>query len=140
MARKTIKPLELEATVREILNEYGDKVYDVLDDSVQEVADGATEKLRAVNTFAPGGSPTGEYSSSWVNDKESSGRLASKRVVKNEEHYRLTHLLEKGHVVRNGRSRITGKSYGRAGAYPHIAPVNDWAASELPRTVERKLK
>ena len=134
MARKRIGMLNLDSTIAKILEDYGDDAYKVLDSSVDEVAEEATNKLRAVS-FKTGG----EYSASWVSDKETSGRFATKRIIHNQEHYRLTHLLEKGHVVRNGRSRITGKSYGRANAYPHIAPVVEWANSELPRMVERKL-
>lgn len=138
MAKKKVKPINLDKAIAEVLEQYGQDVYEVLDDCVQEVSDEAVKKLRSVSTFATGGHT--EYSSSWVNDKMPSGRLKTKRVVHNEEHYRLTHLLEKGHVVKNGRSRVTGETYGEAGAYPHIAPVNDWANQELPKIVERKIK
>lgn len=134
MARKRIGILNLDSTIEKILADYGEDAYKVLDSSVDRVAEEATRKLQAVN-FKTGG----EYSKSWVNDKEPTGRFATKRIVHNEEHYRLTHLLEKGHVVRNGRSRITGKAYGNANAYPHIAPVEEWAKSELPKEVEREL-
>ncbi len=136
MARKKIKPINLDATVKDILNKYGDEVYDVLGDAVNETAEEATQKLKAVNSFAPGGNPSGAYSGSWLNEKVAAGRLGVKQVVRNEEHYRLTHLLEKGHVIRNG----TGRTFGRVPAYPHIAPVNDWANDEVVRSVERKIK
>lgn len=132
---KRIGMLNLDSTINELLEQFDKDVYKVMDASVDEVANESANKLRSVS-FKTGG----EYSASWVSDKEPSGRLATKRIVRNEGHYRLTHLLEKGHVVRNGRSRITGRSYGRAAAYPHIAPVEDWARSELPKMVERKLR
>lgn len=131
---KRIGMLNLDSTINQLLEQYDKDVYEVMDSAVDDVANETANKLRAVQ-FKTGG----EYSASWVSDKEQSGRLQTKRVVHNEEHYRLTHLLEKGHVIRNGRSRITGKSYGRTGAYPHIAPAEDWARAELPRMVERKL-
>ena len=134
MAKKKVKPINLDKAIQEILNQYGDDVYEVLDDCVKDVADQATEKLRAVNTFATGGHT--EYSSSWVNDETLKSSKKTKRVVHNEEHYRLTHLLEKGHVIRNG----TGRAFGMTRAFPHIAPVNDWAVEELPKMVERKIK
>ena len=132
---KRIKPIDLNATVHDILAQYGNKVYDVLSDSVKEVSEEAVEKLRGVSHFAPSGHPTGRYSASWKHEEVKTGRLGTKRIVHNEEHYRLTHLLEKGHVSRNG----TGRTFGKVPAYPHIAPVNDWANEELPRLVERKL-
>lgn len=137
MAKKKVKPINLDKALAEILEQYGQDVYEVLDDCVQEVSDEAAKKLRSVSTFATGGHT--EYSSSWVNEKMPSGKQKTKRVVHNEEHYRLTHLLEKGHVVKNGRTRITGETW-TAGAYPHVAPVNDWVNQELPRLVERKIK
>ena len=136
MARKKIKPINLEPTVNALLNKYGDQVYDALSDAIIQVTDEARGKLQSVEHFAPGGQPTGAYSGSWINEKIPTGRLKVKQVVHNEEHYRLTHLLEKGHVIRNG----TRRTFGRAPAYPHIAPVNDWANSEVVRSVERKIK
>lgn len=132
---KRIRPIDLDATVHTILEQYGEKVYDVLSDCVKEVSDEAVEKLQSVSSFAPGGHPSGAYSKDWKQEEVKVGRLATKRVVHNEEHYRLTHLLEKGHVSRNG----THRTFGRVAAYPHIAPVNEWANEELPRLVERKL-
>ena len=133
--RKTVKPIDLTATVDQLLKEYGEDVYQVMDDCVQKVSDQATEKLKDVSMFAPGGRASGEYSSSWTAEQVTKTRTKSNWVVHNLEHYRLTHLLEKGHVIRNG----TQRTYGETGAYPHIAPVNDWANEELPRAVAREL-
>lgn len=131
--RQRIKPIDLAATVEKLLAEYGEEVYDVMNDSVAEVTDQATDKLRAINHWAKQGS--GEYSGSWTNEDVVKKRIQVTKVVHNEEHYRLTHLLENGHVSRNG----TGRTFGRVQAYPHIAPVNDWANEELPKLVERKI-
>lgn len=132
---KRIKPVDLDATVKDLLEKYGSQVYDVLKDCVKEVSDEAVEKLQSVSSFAPGGHPSGAYSRSWKHEDVKVGRLATRKIIHNEEHYRLTHLLEKGHVSSNG----THRTFGRVAAYPHIAPVNDWANEELPRLVERKL-
>lgn len=134
--RKKIKPIDLTAAIDEILKEYGDDVYETVGKSVKEVTDEATDKLKAVNHFASGGHPSGAYAGSWVNDEVKKKRLQTARVVHNEDHYRLTHLLENGHVIRNG----TGRTFDKTGKYPHIAPVNDWANEELPRRFRRKLE
>lgn len=131
---KRIGILNLDTEINKLLDTFDKDVYEVLDFAVDDVANESANRLKTVQ-FKTGG----EYSKSWVSEKEPTGRLQTKRVVHNEEHYRLTHLLEKGHVIRNGRSRITGQSYGRTNAYPHIAPVEEWARAELPRMVERKL-
>jgi len=135
-SRKRIRPIQLQQTINKILEEYGEDVYKVLDDCVDDVAQEAAQKLKQVDHFAPGGSPTGAYSASWDNEKQLTGYFFTKQVVFNGEHYRLTHLLENGHVIRNG----TGRTFGRTGAYPHIAPVNEWANEELPIRVEKEIK
>lgn len=134
--RKRIRPIDFSAAVESILQEYGNDVYGVVDETVDEIADEATDKLKDVNHFAPGGNPSGEYSGDWTNDTVRKSRVMLAKVVHNEGHYRLTHLLEKGHVIKNG----TQRTFGRTGKYPHIAPVNDWANEELPRRFRRKVE
>lgn len=136
MAKKKIQPINLTATVDELLKDYGDEVYKVLNKCVEEVAEEAKAKLQAENHFAPGRSPSGAYAQSWINEKLPAKNYGTKQVVRNEDHYQLTHLLEKGHVSRNG----TGRTFGKVPAYPHIAPVNDWATEELPRLVKQELQ
>ena len=135
MARKRIRPIELTGTVQALLKEYGEDVYEVVGECVDEVAKEAEGKLHSVDHFAPGRNPSGAYSKSWAVDKEPVGRFASKKVVHNEEHSRLTHLLEKGHVSRNG----THRTFGRVKAYPHIEPVNEWANDALANKVKQRL-
>lgn len=136
MARRSrrIRPIDLSATVEALLKEYGEDVYEVMDASVEEVTDEATEKLQAINHWAKDGS--GAYAGSWTNDTVRKTRVSTAKVVHNEEHYRLTHLLENGHVIKNG----TGRTFGKTGKYPHIAPVNDWANEELPKVVRQKVE
>lgn len=133
---KRIRPVDLSKAINDILSKYGDEVYTVMESSIDEVSEEAKEKLRAVNHFRNDAS--GAYAESWVNEKLSGKPLTCTRAVHNEKHYRLTHLLEKGHVVRNGTGRNKGKQ--RTDAFPHIAPVNDWANKELVQLVERKLE
>ena len=134
MARKKVGILNLQQALDEVLKQYGDDVYKVLDKSVEEVADKATQKLRSV-THWKNSKPNSAYSKDWTVDSFRAGRLGVSRVVYNDGHARLTHLLEKGHVSRNG----TGRTFGKVPAYPHIAPVNDWVVDELQRIVEREI-
>ena len=131
MAKKTVKPINLDAAISEVLEQYGSAVFDVLKGSVKEVSEEATQKLRDTSP-----KKYGDYAEAWTYDEVPVKRYQTKTVVHVEApHYRLTHLLEKGHVSRNG----TGRTFGKVKAYPHIAPVNDWANEELPRLVKRKL-
>lgn len=134
-SHKRIAAIDLEAALKEELEKYGSIANSVLEESIKDVAEQASEKLRAVSRFAPDGHPTGEYSQDWDAITEKTGRFSSTAIVYNIDNYRLTHLLEFGHVIRNGTKRDLGK----APAYPHIAPVNDWAQEEAIRQIDRRL-
>ena len=134
MAKNTIGPLDFSRTLSDILAHYGDEVYNVVEECIDEVAEEAKNRLQAVNHWKNEGS--GDYAGSWINEKLQSKPLTVSRAVHNEKHYRLSHLLEKGHVIRNG----TGRTFGRSSAYPHIRPVNDWANEELVRLVKRRIE
>lgn len=131
--RRKVGILDLHTAIEEIVKEYGEDVYDTINEAVDEVTDEATEKLQAVNHWANEGS--GAYAGSWTNDDVRRSRIQVNKVVHNEELYRLTHLLEKGHVIKNG----TGRTFGKTGKYPHIKPVNDWAEKELPKRFKERL-
>ena len=131
MAKKTIRPIDLESTVNQMLKEYGEEVYDALKSSVNEVMDEAVEELHQAKTFAPDGHATGKYAASWEKIIEPASRLTTRVIVRNKEHYRLTHLLEKGHAKQNG---------GRTRAFPHIAPANDKAQRNVFKLIEEKLQ
>ena len=131
--RKRIGPIDLSKAIDEVLKQYGDEVYDVVGDCIDEVAEEAKNRLKSVTAFR---NPAKNYPESWINEKLASKPLTVSRAVHNEKHYRLTHLLEKGHVIKNG----TQRTFGETAAFPHIAPVNDWANEELPKLVKRKLE
>lgn len=134
MARK-IGPIDLSKAINDILTQYGDEVYNVMEECIDEVSEEAKDRLKAVNHFK---NDATKYAGSWINEKLQGKPLTVNRAVHNEDHYRLTHLLEKGHVVRNGTGRNKGKQ--RTDAFPHIAPVNEWANKELVEKVKRKIE
>ena len=55
-------------------------------------------------------------------------------VVYSEKHYRLTHLLENGHVIRNKYG-----TYGRASAIKHIAPAAEAAEGKWLSVFEKEM-
>jgi len=139
MARRRkgrISALDLSDAINEILEEYGVAAGTALYKGVKEVTVEAADKLTQVEKFAPKGHPTGDYSKDWDYSFREAGRFALRGTVYNGSHYRLTHLLEFGHVTRNG----TGRTFDRTPAYPHIAKVNDWAHDELIRNVKKRLE
>jgi hypothetical protein len=139
MARRRkgrVSAINLSKAIKEIVEEYGSQVSFQLNDSIKEVTREAEDKLQAVKRFAPDGHPTGAYSDDWQSSVVDIGRFTIRGTVYNGSHYRLTHLLEFGHVTRNG----TGRTFDRTPAYPHIAKVNDWAHDELIRNVKKRLE
>ena len=112
--------------MQKILDEYDDKVNRVLEDTADRVSREAVDKLQNTSPKR-----TGEYASGWTVKKLSRSNI----IVHNATHYQLTHLLENGHVIANARG-----TYGRVNGTKHIAPVEEWAAEELPAEIIRGLE
>lgn len=90
-------------------------VIPAMNKAVDQVSKEAARKLR--NT-SPG---HGDYAKGWAVQKER-GRLTTEATVYGKKPtYRLAHLLEKSHVMRNGK---------RSKPIVHIEPVADWAQTE----------
>lgn len=110
-----------------ILSAYDQKVQEVTDQVFQDVAKETVQKLQSTSPRRPGG---GTYAAGWSVKKNKKQDI----VVYNKV-YRLTHLLEKGHVVRNKKGTV-----GRANAHPHIAPAEEWASNEVQNEIKRRLE
>lgn len=111
--------------IKDILNDYSDDIQDAIAEEVQNVAKKAQNELR--NTSPK---KTGKYRKGWRVYTEK-GRGYIKCVVHNATDYQLTHLLEKPHLLRNGRLS-TPKV--------HIKPVEEAAIKELESNVAKIIK
>ena len=107
----------LVAEINRQLALYANQTNETVQQIAEKVAQDGVEKLK---TTSP--KDTGDYAESWTYRK-----VKNKFVVHNKEHYRLTHLLEKSHALRDG---------GRSQAQPHIAPVE----KEMIRDFEGELR
>lgn len=135
MARKKIQPVDLSATVSQILEDYGADVGEILDEAIIDAAEDAVHKLRAVNKFSPLGNPTGAYSASWTMEPMRVSRYQISYLIYNENHYRLAHLLEYGHALVSG-----GRKIGDVQAYSHIRDIHNAVNVELVRNFMRRLE
>lgn len=132
MARKT--PVEkLNAAIAKILDEYADNIDKNVDQIAVAMGKKGAQALRAKSreTFPvkKGRKISGEYANGWTYAKDEK-RLTTTVIIFND-HPALPHLLEYGHVTRNG----TERTFPRTPAHEHIKPVAD----ELETTFEREV-
>lgn len=128
MATKT--PLDqLNKAITKILEEYSDDVSANLDTMIQKVCQKGTKALKDQAAKAQEGK---DYPKSWTSTVERN-RLYSNGIIYSRTPG-LPHLLEYGHIIRNG-----GRVVGEAKAHPHIATVAEKLVNEFEREVEKKL-
>lgn len=114
--------------VKDLLNEYSIEVQDAIEKKAQEVAKDGQNKLRATSPQNERNTPhKGKYAKGWkVNVVKGKGFI--KCTIHNPKDYRLTHLLERGHLTRNGNKTMPIK---------HIEPVHDECCRTFEREVEK---
>lgn len=129
-----IGPNDFTPYLKALLDEYGDEVFHAVVSSAEKTGKESRNKLRTAGGFK---NITGRYRKGWRVELTKT-RLSAYATVYNATDYQLTHLLEKGHDVKN---RKTGPVIGSAGEFPHISTVNDWAIEqfelELAMAIER---
>lgn len=117
---------EIGRAVEKVLAEYKDATVATMKKAIDKTSKQAVRDLKADSPKR-----TGAYAKSWASkvDKKTSV-LAYEKIVFNKKHYRLTHLLEKGHRKVNG---------GFVAARPHIAKVEQDAVKTLVKEIEKNV-
>lgn len=118
--------MDLQEEIEKALNEYSKEVFDIVDKNAKKQAEETVKELKKTSP-----KKTGKYSKSWAKKDEKLSNVYTNSIVHNKKHYQLTHLLEKGHALRQG---------GRAKAYPHIEPSEEKAIKDFERKVRDDIK
>lgn len=131
MARKTAID-KLAEDMRKILDEYQDDVKGNMSEIVALSAKKGAQAMRKASKQATK-THTGDYSKGWTS-QVNQGRLFTTAVIFNN-HPALPHLLEYGHVTRNG----TGRTFPATPGREHIAPIAEEISQTFVKEVQSKL-
>lgn len=133
MAKLTLDNFGKE--VEKLLEEYSEDVKSNLDDATKKIVKQGVKLLRSESKskFGTSDKRNKKYAASWTTQFET-GRMSTQGTIYNTESG-LPHLLENGHVSRNGTGRTLGSVKGRE----HIAPVEEKMVTAFEREVKNKL-
>ena len=129
---KTIKANELQKTVMDYLKNYKEDieedVVEVVDDITKKARDELKQSSREKFKLYGRDNP---YYRGWAIKLSKRRTGQYHKVIWNKTNYQLTHLLEFGHVTRNG---------GRTKAIPHIRPIEEKYNVEFVNKLEMKIR
>lgn len=128
-----IKPENFSKTLNEILQMYGENCASVTIQILEKTADDSVKTLKATRW---GWTPrSGKYERSFRSELRKTRLGATATIYSRAPHYRLTHLLEKGHrtLAKNPKK----KKY--SAKYSHWADVEKQAIAEFEEELLRGL-
>lgn len=128
MARVKKTPLEkLDQAIMNILNDYADEISENADEAVVKMGRKGAAALRQESAADFGG--TGRYAKGWTVQVDRQ-RLYTDVIIYNRTPG-LPHLLEHGHLMRNGRRWTPPKQ--------HIEPIENELVTQLEKEVLSKI-
>lgn len=132
MAFQTINPENFAATMDEVLQTFNHNVVTYTDEAAKEAGKIAVKLLNQISPVRKtGGGRPGRYRKGWRVTQKKSGVV----YVHNATDYRLTHLLEKGHVT-----YLHGVRVKDARAFPHISVAEQRVQEEFPKLLKRHIE
>lgn len=132
MNNQRVKPGDLGEAVSSIIRQYTDEVVEALPEAVNAAAKKGLKILKSEAKAKIGGT---KYTGSFKSKKTKSTSNETEYTLFSSR-YRVAHLLEHGHVIKNQ----TGKAYGVTQAKPHWAPAEEAAAKELEDLIQKKVE
>jgi len=121
---------KLAVAIEAELQSYSQAVSEKIGEAVDIVAKEVNDEIKAHVNFKQ---PTGQYVKAFRIKKINTGNKLNYSRVWHvaSPHYRLTHLLEHGHALRNG---------GRARAFPHIRFGEELAERRMQELSEKAVQ
>lgn len=116
--------------ITRIVEQYGHQAREAVEKAVKKTGRETAKELKNTSPRK-----TGAYASSWTTRTSRSGGRLTSVTVYNKDHYRLTHLLENGHVIKNGVG-----TYGRTRAIKHIAPAEQKGIADFEEYAREELE
>lgn len=117
--------------INDILAGYGDEIQNLVRDEAEKVAKEGVKSLKSTSPRNKRATASrGKYAKGWRVKKENS-RGEVHCIIHNATDYQLTHLLEKGHLNRDG-----SKTAPRV----HIKPVEEECISSFTKSVENGIR
>lgn len=125
-----IKPDELQKAVMDYLENYKEDIDEDVIETVDEITKKARNELKQTSPRGKG-TRSNPYYKGWAIKLSKKRSGVYHKVIWNKTNYQLTHLLEFGHVTRNG---------GRTKAIPHIRPIEQKYNVEFVDKLEKKIR
>lgn len=111
--------------ISDILEEYSIEIQEGITQAAEDVANAGAKELKATSPKR-----TGKYSKGWRVNKRS-GKGFVHTTIYNATNWQLTHLLEKPHLLRNGK---------KSKPIVHIEPVEEKCIKNFQKEVEHIIK
>lgn len=122
---------ELQQELTKYLTEYREDIQEDVEEATDEITKAARDELKSTSPRS-GVSRETKYYKGWSVRMKKKGRYAYEKVVWNRTNYQLTHLLEFGHVTRNGTGWVSPQ--------PHIRQVEEKYKVKFVDLLEKKIK
>ena len=130
MADQEYTPEQMTRAIGEVLQTFAHRVDTSVDQAARATGEAGAHLLQQ---YSPRGY-TGRYAKSWTSTPTKRGTV----YIHNKKHYRLTHLLEKGHKTMFKSGRYGKKKDTRA--IPHISIVEQKVAQDFELWIKNRIE